>query len=583
MKAVSLLAVFALAKVLVLAGRDIPLSPWTPWAYLWQDVLVVLLFAACDYAARRRPAVGWGLYTVLALYAAVNVPVACTLSTPLTWPLLRAARGPLADSIAYHVTTANVLRLAAVLLAAAVLPFVVRRLLRPVPARVRVAAVVAAIVALPFGPLASGRISTLGLDRNVAAVLVTTALPRITATDAADDYRLSPFGNPHGEDLSRYRGAAGRNVVVIHLESTAACYLRPYGAAEDPMPNLTRLADHAVLFENAYTAYPETIKSFFGVQCALFPALDTDPEVYGRDFGPALASVLRGNGYRTALFHSGRFMYLGMDAALQNRGYDTLEDAGDIGGERDSSFGIDESSTVRRILRWIDDLPPGQNFLVSYLPIAGHHPYVTQERGPFPEADDIDRYRNALHYADAALGQLLDGLRSRGLDRRTLFVITGDHGEAFGQHEGNYGHTLFLYEENVRVPYVIAAPGLTQAPDRVSRVISLIDTAPTVLDLLGIPAPDGYQGRSLLDGQTRMALFCTDYTLGYLGLRDGRWKLIHELESGRSRLFDLTDDPVERHDVSMEHPERTAAYREHLLRWAAAQKYRITKRMTNGE
>src|SRR5204862_2845536 len=143
----------------------------------------------------------------------------------------------------------------------------------------------------------------------------------------------------------------------------------------------------------------------------------------------------------------------------------------------------------------------------SYLPIAGHHPYTTPSPGPFPGSKDIDRYRNALHYADAALGQLMKGLRSRGLDKKTLFVITGDHGQAFGQHDGNFGHTLFLYEENVRVPYLIAAPGLTREGERVARVASVVDTAPTVLDLLGIPAPDGYQGRSLLEGKTDLALF----------------------------------------------------------------------------
>jgi hypothetical protein len=578
MKATSLLGVFILAKLLVLAARDIPLSPWTPWAYLWQDVLVALLFAGFDYATRRQPWVGWSAYTLIVAYAAINVPIACTLATPLTWPLIQAARGPLGDSIAYHLTLPNLLRLAAVLAGAVALPFALKRLIPLIPPRVRMALVVMAVVCLPFGPMAAARVPTLGLERNVLTVLVTTALPRVSALDGSGDYRVSPFGNPRGEDLASYRGAAkGRNVVIIHLESTGARYLRPYGAAEDPMPNLTRLADQAILFENAYTVYPETIKSFFGVQCSLHPALDTPSDTYGRDFGPALATVLHGQGYCTGLFHSGRFMYLGMDAAIRNRGYDTLEDAGAIGGDHDSSFGIDEPSAVRRILRWIDDVPAGQRFLVSYLPIAGHHPYTVPERGPLPEEQDVDRYRNALHYADAALGQLLDGLRTRGLDRETLFVIMGDHGEAFGQHDGNYGHTLFLYEENVHVPYLIVAPGLTRRQERVGRVASLVDTAPTVLDLLGVPAPDGYEGRSLLDGQTWMALFCTDYSLGFLGLRDGRWKLIHELESGRSCLYDLDDDPEERQDVATLHPERAAVYREHLLRWAAAQKYRITK------
>jgi arylsulfatase A-like enzyme len=578
MKATSLLAVFILAKLLVLAGRDIPLSLWTPLAYFWQDVFVALMFAGFDYAVRRRPWAGWGLYALLVLYTAVNVPVACTLSTPLTWPLLRATRGTLADSIAHHVSVANLLRLSAVLAAAVLLPFFVRRLQSRVSLRLRVALVTAAVVGLPLGPVAADRLQTLGLHRNVLAVLVTTALPRVAALDLAGDWRLSPFGNPPGEDLSRFRGAAaGRNVVIVHLESTAARYLHPYGAAEDPMPNLSRLAREAILFENAYTVYPETIKSFFAVQCSLHPAMDTPAETYGRDFGPALADRLRERGYRTGLFHSGRFMYLGMDAALRHRGYDTLADAGAIGGEHDSSFGIDEPSAVRHILRWIDERAAGQRFLVSYLPIAGHHPYETPERGPFPGTADIDRYRNALHYADAALGQLLEGLRCRGLERETLFVIFGDHGEAFGQHEGNFGHTLFLYEENVRVPYLIAAPGLTREPEWARRVASLIDTAPTILDLLGVPIPAGYQGRSLLDGRSDMALFCTEYTLGLLGLRDGRWKLIHELESGRSLLYDLENDPGEQRDVSAEFAQRAMAYRDHLLRWASAQKHRITR------
>src|SRR5262245_11198311 len=122
MKAISLLGVFALAKILILWGRDIPLSVWTPLAYCWQDVGVALLFAAFDFATQRRPWVGWSLYALLALYTAINVPVACTLSTPLTWPLLRATSGTLADSIAYHVTLPNLLRLIAVLAAAALLP-----------------------------------------------------------------------------------------------------------------------------------------------------------------------------------------------------------------------------------------------------------------------------------------------------------------------------------------------------------------------------------------------------------------------------------------------------------------------------
>jgi arylsulfatase A-like enzyme len=358
------------------------------------------------------------------------------------------------------------------------------------------------------------------------------------------------------------------------------------------MPNVTALCSEAILFENAYTTYPETIKSFFAVHCATLPALDTKAEAYEHVRTPALAELLAPAGYRCGLFHSGRFSYLGMEAVIRDRGFDTLEDAGAIGGERDSSFGIDEESTVRRMLLWIDSVPlhptlsathgrdrgargASQRFFVTYLPIAGHHPYATPRDGPFPAIRGIDRYRNALHYADDALGQFLRGLQLRGLYENTLFVIFGDHGEAFGQHDGNIGHVLFLHDENVRVPYLIVAPGLVRDPIRVRRVASLVDTAPTVLDLLGLPAPAGWQGSSLLDPRARLALFCTDYSLAFAGLRDGRWKFIHELESSRSHLFDLANDPDEKTDEAEEHPELVDAYRQHLLGWCAFQKNRI--------
>src|SRR5262249_40616842 len=155
------------------------------------------------------------------------------------------------------------------------------------------------------------------------------------------------------------------------LESTGARYLRPYGAAEDPMPHLTALVPRAILFENAYTTYPETIRSFFATQCAVFPVLDTQAEDYEPAHTPALAGVLSAHGYRTGLLPPGRFRYLGMEEALRTRGYATREDAGDIGGERESSFGIDEGSAVRRMLAWIDERP-GEPFLLTYMPIAGH-------------------------------------------------------------------------------------------------------------------------------------------------------------------------------------------------------------------
>src|SRR5260370_12064801 len=185
---------------------------------------------------------------------------------------------------------------------------------------------------------------------------------------------------------------------------------------------------------------------------------------------------------------------------MRHGGTQPLGDAGTSGGNHNSSVGGNEPATVARMLAWIDGLPRGQRFFLTYLPIAGHHPYATPELGPFQGTDEIDQYRNALHYGDASLGVLIEGLRARGLEQNTVWVIYGDHGEAFHQHEGNYGHTFFVYEENVHVPFLIAAPGSMRRQRRVRKVVSLGDTAPPILDLMGIPPPVNYPARTLRDG-----------------------------------------------------------------------------------
>jgi phosphoglycerol transferase MdoB-like AlkP superfamily enzyme len=570
MRAAGLLCVLVLAKLCMAAGQPVPASAWAPIAYLWQDLLVAVLFAAFD-ALVRRPWAGWTAYGLIVAYAAVNVPVARVLGTPLTAPMLRATRGTLTDSVAHHATPVNVCLLLLIVVSAAVFPLLFRR------ARGRQlawGALVAAPVIL-LGPFATARVDTGGLHRNALVAAIATQFPHIEADDAGEPVpaRADTSGTGPDPRLAELRGAAaGRHVVLVLLESAAAQYLRPYGAAEDPMPNVTALAAQGVLFERAYAVSPESIRGLFAVLCSRYPAMDTEPELYERVTTPSLAAVLREQGYHTALFHSGRFRYLGMQAVVRGRGFQVLEDAGQIGGDRDSSFGIDEPSAVRRLLQWIDEVPRGERCFATYVPIAGHHPYETPEPGPFPERQDIDRYRNALHYADVAVGQLLQGLRDRGLEQQTVVVLVGDHGQAFGQHQGNFGHTLRIYEENVRVPLVISAPGAVAGPVRVPGLASHIDIAPTVLDLLGLVPDAGHQGLSQLRGGRSKVFFFADASLGLLGLRDGRWKYIHETDSGRSRLFDLDADPAELTNLADSQPDLANRYKREVVGWARAQR-----------
>jgi len=566
----------------LLAGPQVPLSVWSPFAYLWQDVCVALLFYFLDRGL-ERPAAAWTLYGVLVAYTAINVPLVRVLSTPLTWTMMRAARGPLTDAVVHYVTAANLAAVAAPVVVAMALPLMLRRRAVAMPRW----AVALAIAIVAMGPFAAARVDTHGLHRNALGAMVATSLPRLTPAPGAGDWRLSPFGatdkhrpqvdtdghGPTAEDLSSLRGSMkGRNVILVILESTGARHVGAYGGNPDPTPNLTALARRSIVFERAYAVYPESIKGLFATLCSRYPAFDTPPELYAGAACAPLPRTLSAAGYRTALFHSGRFDYLGMRSIIDGRGFELLEDAGAIGGQVNSSFGVDDASTVRRALDWIRSLGKGERFFLTYLPVAGHNPYEVTRPGPFAGRDDFTRYLNALHEGDEALGELLAGLRALGIEDDTIVIVFGDHGEAFGEHPGNFAHTMFVYDENIRVPYLIAAPGTVGGQRRVQRLASTIDTAPTILDLLGLPAEALHQGTSLLGPESRMALFFTDYSIGWLGLADGCWKYLFEMDSSRSRLFDVCDDPGETRDRAREVPERVASYRARVREWAAAQK-----------
>jgi hypothetical protein len=229
LRAASLLAVLVIAKglSLFLAPDRVAWSAWAPIAYLWQDVLLVLLFLALDVLV-ARPRLAWIAYGALVTYSAINVPISAVLSTPLTVPLLRASGGALSDSIAHYVTVANLIGLLLPLVAAAVLPRVLTPAMSRMAGYVPWFLLTAALAIVAFGPFAVSRADTRGMHRSALGALVGTTLPRVSAVRSTADWRASPFGDDSRDDLSRFAGrASGRNLVIIVLESTAARYLRP--------------------------------------------------------------------------------------------------------------------------------------------------------------------------------------------------------------------------------------------------------------------------------------------------------------------------------------------------------------------
>jgi len=614
-------AVAVAAKLALLAlrvadggGRSLA-SPWTPLVMIAEDAWLVLAFAAAEAALFRLGHAGprasvaakvtsTALFAAVVAWTALNVPIARVFSTPSTFSLLNASGAAISDSIAVYLTAANLGVPAALVALAAILSRATARRAvfvrsRPSPpskpsgthgggAALRSCAWIAALVLVALvGARWQRAVPTLGLHRNAVVTLARTTFNHLrlehagtSATPAVPSAACAAREGASADLRDLRRTAAGRNVVWVILESTAARFLTAYGASREVTPHLSALARDAVIFDHAYAAYPESIKGLFSMLCARPPLPGREAAAHAQARSPcdALPARLEAAGYRTALFHSGRFAYLGMRDVIADRGFDVLEDGATIGGAFRSSFGVDEASTVRKILAFVDGLPAHQPFFAVYSPIAGHHPYHAPGNGPrpFAERTPADAYANDLFVSDAAFGELRAGLQRRGLDERTLYVIVGDHGEAFFEHEGNFAHAMFLYEENVRVPFVIAAPGAWRGVRRAPQLASLIDVAPTLLDLLGLLAPtpfgavggdtlaagrDGDRvGRSLLDPRPRLVRFFTDQGLTLTALRDGRWKLIAEQPSGRAHLFDLATDPGERRDLAAVDPDRAARY-----------------------
>ncbi|MGH8527327.1 MAG: sulfatase-like hydrolase/transferase, partial [Gammaproteobacteria bacterium] len=294
MIALSLFVVLVLAKICVVMGRDVAIAPTT----FADDALIAVLVGLTELLARKQRWVATAVYVALIGYVAINVPLARLASSAMTVQMFRASGGALSDSIAHHLTATNILLIFVIGAVASVLPFVLRR----VPARVGIA-VFALLIGFTIvgGMLSRGDAAT----RNAFNTLVRSALPRVEARAVNRDWRQSMAKDSEAAvDLQFLRRAAtGRNIIIISLESTGAQYLKPYGATHDLMPNLTRLAESSVLFENTYAVYPESIKGLFSVLCSRYPAFDTDAADYGRVRTPAIAEVARSAGYRTALFH----------------------------------------------------------------------------------------------------------------------------------------------------------------------------------------------------------------------------------------------------------------------------------------
>jgi len=363
---------------------------------------------------------------------------------------------------------------------------------------------------------------------------------------------------------------AARNLLLITIDTLRADHVGAYGWSRAHTPTLDGLAKNGALFERAYAAAPITLPSHATLLTGRYP-----PGHGARDNGlrlspdvPTLATELHAKGFATAAFVAA--FPLDHQFGL-SRGFDVYGDRLPRGNDGRPATARPAADVVNDAISWLrtpgpkgPGLPSGSSapspqppvpfFLWVHL-FEPHAPYGD----PSSLRPAVDRYDEEVATADREAGRLIAALGSAAAD--TLIVATGDHGEAFGEH-GEYAHSIFVYDTTLRVPLLMAGPGVP-AGARVADAVTLADVAPTVMRALGAPMAnvDGidvtpaFARTPLQERELYAESFAPLVEFGWAPLRtvrSGAWKLI---AAPQPELFDGQADPGEQANAIGSHPD----------------------------
>jgi lipoteichoic acid synthase len=295
-----------------------------------------------------------------------------------------------------------------------------------------------------------------------------------------------------------------RNVVLILLESTRARSVTPYNEDIQTTPFLAELSRQSLFAERAYAAMPHTTNAQTATVCGIDPPTREKTNSLG-DRIPArcLPDLLNDQGYETAYVQSATEDFERRPEVVKNMGYEefsSLEDLNKKGFQRANYFGYEDDIMLEPSKEWLQQ-NGGKPFFATYNTITPHHNYLAPDqrygRKQFAKDDALNRYQNSVRYLDIFVENLIEQYKELGLYENTVFVIQGDHGEGFGEHD-RYQHDNVIWEEGLRIPMMVIDPSRTAK--RMEAPVSELDVLPTVVDALGYRVEGGeYQGRSMLD------------------------------------------------------------------------------------
>ncbi len=363
-------------------------------------------------------------------------------------------------------------------------------------------------------------------------------------------------------------------VVLIVVDTLRLDHTSLGGSARDTTPFLAELARHAVVFDAARTASSWTRPAMASLFSARLPSSHGCVGELGRvaEGVPLLPMLLRDAGYDTRAIQANGNMasIYGFDRGftdyrfVKGRPLLPYADAALLSDFVQVSVQELQSPPFFLYLHYVDPhdpylLHPERNWNPGYTGTfdgsdASLEPFRMRRPSAANQQRAVDLYDGEIAWTDDRLHELFNWLRAQGALDHAWIIITSDHGEGLWQH-GIQGHANELYEEQLRVPLLLIPPGGLDKPLHVSEPFPLIDLAPTMLELLGLPVCDDFQGRSwagfLLRGAlapTRPVIAQTETSYTALdAIFDGRFKLIVNRRDGSRELFDLQNDPLELH------------------------------------
>lgn len=364
------------------------------------------------------------------------------------------------------------------------------------------------------------------------------------------------------------------SVLVISVDTLRRDHLGCYGYFRPTSPNIDALAKQGVQFENALSTCSWTLPSHGSMLTGLYPAyhgLQDDGVKLPKQVA-TLAERLHDIGLYTLavvshVYVSSRFGF--------ERGFDNFDDSLI---EKGAINPIAEQ-VVDRFLARMESAPRGPyfgfvHFFDPHWDYSPPPPYVSQftdarytgsvdgtyrsmaryfsANRPMPEPDRqqaIALYDGEIAYVDDQIGRLLKELRKRGRLDNTVVVFTADHGEEFKDH-GQLGHARTLFGEQIRVPLIIAGHPRFPPGQRRRDPVSLVDLAPSLIELMNAKDLPNIQGHSIIsgNGESNRPLFAESIRFGneIRAARRGPFKMIHYRQGGFSHFFDLGNDPNER-------------------------------------